>query len=95
MSAEAASGSGEIAKNISGVAEAAQNTTHGANDSLKASQALAKMSTELRELVAVSSSSLAVTRGSVTSYFTNLRTPRQKCGVRCKRLEAPCYQFGF
>jgi len=48
---EAAKGSGEITKNISGVADAAKSTTHGANDSLKASQALAKMSTELRELV--------------------------------------------
>ncbi|HLV85582.1 MAG TPA: methyl-accepting chemotaxis protein [Candidatus Sulfotelmatobacter sp.] len=48
---EAAKGSGEISKNISGVADAAKSTTHGANDSLKASQALAKMSTELRELV--------------------------------------------
>ncbi|HKU27551.1 MAG TPA: PAS domain-containing methyl-accepting chemotaxis protein [Candidatus Sulfotelmatobacter sp.] len=49
---EAAKGSGEITKNISGVADAAKSTTHGANDSLKASQALAQMSTELRELVA-------------------------------------------
>ncbi len=48
---EAAKGSGEITKNISGVAEAAKSTTHGANDSLKASQALAQMSTELQELV--------------------------------------------
>ncbi|HEX8814578.1 MAG TPA: PAS domain S-box protein [Terriglobales bacterium] len=48
---EAAKGSGEITRNISGVADAAKSTTHGANDSLKASQALAKMSTELRELV--------------------------------------------
>jgi methyl-accepting chemotaxis protein len=49
---EAAKGSGEITKNISGVADAAKSTTHGANDSLKASQALAQMSTALRELVA-------------------------------------------
>jgi methyl-accepting chemotaxis protein len=49
---EAAKGSGEITKNISGVADAAKSTTHGANDSLKASQALAQMSTVLRELVA-------------------------------------------
>ena len=48
---EAAKGSGEITKNISGVADAAKSTTHGANDSLKASQALAQMSTELRDLV--------------------------------------------
>ena len=48
---EAARGSEEITKNISGVAEAAQSTTTGANDSLKASQALAQMSTQLRELV--------------------------------------------
>jgi methyl-accepting chemotaxis protein len=48
---EAAKGSGEITKNIGGVAEAAKSTTHGANDSLKAAQSLAKMATELRELV--------------------------------------------
>ena len=48
---EAAKGSGEITKNISGVADAAKSTSHGANDSLKASQALAQMSTELRSLV--------------------------------------------
>jgi len=48
---EAAKGSGEITKNISGVAEAAQNTTHGAGESLKAAQSLAKMSSDLRELV--------------------------------------------
>jgi methyl-accepting chemotaxis protein len=48
---EAARGSEEITKNIGGVAEAAQSTSHGANDSLKASQALARMSTQLRELV--------------------------------------------
>lgn len=48
---EAAKGSGEITKNISGVADAAKSTSHGANDSLKASQALAQMSTELRDLV--------------------------------------------
>lgn len=48
---EAAKGSGEISKNISGVAEAAQSTTHGAQESLKAAQALSKMSADLRELV--------------------------------------------
>ncbi len=48
---EAAKGSGEISKNIGGVAEAAKSTTAGAGDSLKAAQSLAKMSTELRELV--------------------------------------------
>lgn len=48
---EAAKGSGEITRNISGVAEAAKSTSHGANDSLKASQALAKMSTDLQTLV--------------------------------------------
>ncbi|HTC64214.1 MAG TPA: PAS domain S-box protein [Candidatus Saccharimonadales bacterium] len=48
---EAARGSGEISKNIGGVADAAKSTTQGANDSLKAAQSLAQMSTELRELV--------------------------------------------
>ena len=48
---EAAKGSGEITKNIGGVAEAAKSTSQGANDSLKAAQALAKMSSDLGELV--------------------------------------------
>jgi len=48
---EAAKGSGEVAKNITGVATAAQSTTAGAGDSQKAAQQLAKMSSELRELV--------------------------------------------
>jgi methyl-accepting chemotaxis protein len=48
---EAAKGSGEITKNIGGVAEAARSTSQGANDSLKAAQALAKMSSDLGELV--------------------------------------------
>ncbi len=49
---EAANGSGEITKNIAGVAEAAQSTSHGAGDSQKAAHELAKMSNELRELTA-------------------------------------------
>ena len=49
---EAARGSGEITKNISGVAEAAQSTSHGAGDSQKAAHELAKMSGELKELTA-------------------------------------------
>jgi methyl-accepting chemotaxis protein len=48
---EAARGSSEISTNIAGVAEAAKSTTNGAADSLKAAQSLAKMSSELRELV--------------------------------------------
>jgi methyl-accepting chemotaxis protein len=48
---EAARGSADIAKNISGVAEAAQSTTQGVHDSLKAAQALARMASDLRELV--------------------------------------------
>jgi len=48
---EAARGASEISKNIAGVAEAAQSTSHGAGDSQKAAQQLALMSTELRELV--------------------------------------------
>ncbi len=48
---EAAHGSGEITSNIAGVAEAAQGTTHGANDTQKASQQLVETSTQLRRLV--------------------------------------------
>jgi methyl-accepting chemotaxis protein len=47
----AAQGSGEIARNIGGVAEAAASTARGATDSQTASESLAKMSTELRDLV--------------------------------------------
>jgi methyl-accepting chemotaxis protein len=48
---EAAKGAGEIAENIKGVAQAAQGTSGSANDSLKAAQDLAQMSTALRGLV--------------------------------------------
>jgi methyl-accepting chemotaxis protein len=47
-----ARGSGEITKNISGVAEAAQSTSRGAGDSQKAAHELAKMSGELKDLTA-------------------------------------------
>jgi methyl-accepting chemotaxis protein len=49
---EAARGASEISKNIAGVAEAAQTTSHGAGDSQKAAVRRAQKSTELRELVA-------------------------------------------
>jgi methyl-accepting chemotaxis protein len=48
---EAAKGSGEVARNITSVATAAQSTSSGASDSQRAAQQLARMSTELRELV--------------------------------------------
>jgi methyl-accepting chemotaxis protein len=48
---EAARGTGEIAKNISGVAMAAQSTTAGALDTQKASRALGEMAAELQSLV--------------------------------------------
>jgi methyl-accepting chemotaxis protein len=48
---EAVRGSGEVAKNITSVATAAQSTSSGASDSQRAAQQLARMSTELRELV--------------------------------------------
>jgi methyl-accepting chemotaxis protein len=48
---EAAKGSGDITKNIGGVADAAKSTSQGANDSLKAAQALARMSSDLGSLV--------------------------------------------
>jgi len=46
--AEAAQGVGNIAKNISGVAVAAKNTTEGANDTQKASQELSRMAAQLQ-----------------------------------------------
>jgi methyl-accepting chemotaxis protein len=48
---EAAKGSTEISENITGVAQAAQGTSSSAHESMKAAQALAQMSTELRGLV--------------------------------------------
>jgi methyl-accepting chemotaxis protein len=48
---EAAKGSGEVARNIVGVAQAAQSTSSGASESNIAAQDLAKLSTQLRELV--------------------------------------------
>ncbi|GAA2721493.1 methyl-accepting chemotaxis protein [Cellulomonas aerilata] len=48
---EAASGSGEIAVNISGVADAAALTTQGAGESQRAVDELARMSSDLKVLV--------------------------------------------
>ena len=49
--AEAATGSGEIAANIAGVAAAAGTTTEGVADSQRAATELARMSAELQTLV--------------------------------------------
>jgi methyl-accepting chemotaxis protein len=48
---EAARGSGEITSNIAGVAQAAESTSRGANDSQRAAQDLVETSTQLRRLV--------------------------------------------
>ncbi|MGW4948397.1 methyl-accepting chemotaxis protein, partial [Actinoplanes sp. NPDC004185] len=50
--AEAATGSGEIAQNITGVAEAARLTSQGVSETQQATSELARMSTELSSLVA-------------------------------------------
>jgi len=47
----AASGTGEIAHNIAGVAMAAQGTTRGAADTQTAARALSEMAAELQTLV--------------------------------------------
>jgi len=49
---EAAGGTGEIASNITGVAEAARLTSEGVSETLQAAAELARMSTELSGLVA-------------------------------------------
>jgi methyl-accepting chemotaxis protein len=48
---DAAGGSEQIAKNISGVAEAAHSTTSGANDTQSAAKALSEMAAQLQGLV--------------------------------------------
>ena len=48
---EAAQGSGEITSNMEGVAQAAESTSRGATDTLKAAQHLVHTSSELRRLV--------------------------------------------
>ncbi|MFZ3263896.1 MAG: cache domain-containing protein [Terriglobales bacterium] len=48
---EAAQGSGQITKNIAGVAEAAESTSRGATETRNATQLLVEMSTQLRRLV--------------------------------------------
>ena len=48
---EASKGVGDIAKNISGVAVAAKNTTQGANDTQKASQELSRMAARLQQVI--------------------------------------------
>jgi methyl-accepting chemotaxis protein len=50
--AEAAKGGLDITKNITGVAEAARQTTSGAVDTQKSAQSLERMAAELQELVA-------------------------------------------
>jgi methyl-accepting chemotaxis protein len=47
----AARGSQEIAHNVAGVAQAATETTTGANDTDRAASELARMATELQALV--------------------------------------------
>ena len=49
---EAAQGVSDIAKNIGGVAVAAENTTRGANDTQKASQELSQMAARLQAAIA-------------------------------------------
>jgi methyl-accepting chemotaxis protein len=49
---EAAKGAGDISQNIQGVAEAADSTTRGAQDTQKASKGLAEMAAQLQTLVA-------------------------------------------
>jgi methyl-accepting chemotaxis protein len=49
--AEAAKGSGEITHNITGVAQAANNTSASVAEAQKATEQLAQMSTQLRQLV--------------------------------------------
>jgi methyl-accepting chemotaxis protein len=48
---EAARGSGEITSNIAGVAQAAESTARGANETRNAAHLLVEMSTQLRSLV--------------------------------------------
>jgi methyl-accepting chemotaxis protein len=48
---EAARGTAEIAQNITGVAQAARSTSDGASDSQSASDGLAKLASELQQLV--------------------------------------------
>jgi methyl-accepting chemotaxis protein len=48
---DAARGSGEISENIQGVAAAADSTTHGAHETLKAAEQLTEMSAQLNTLV--------------------------------------------
>jgi len=48
---QAATGSGEIARNVSGVAEAARSTAQGASATLEAASALARLASELQHVV--------------------------------------------
>jgi methyl-accepting chemotaxis protein len=48
---EAARGTGDIARNISGVAIAAKNTTQGAGETQKASQELSHMASSLQMML--------------------------------------------
>lgn len=75
--AEAAKGGMDITKNISGVAEAARQTTSGAVETQKSAQSLERMSAELQEMVsqfkydetAVSTRPAAGTRGRTNGKY--------------------------
>jgi len=93
---EAAKGSGDVAQNIHGVAEAAQNTSHGATDSQKAAKSLAEMSTQLRELVGqfkVDTKRARQTRLR-TGCTVSQRVSRPGVGPR-KSLLPPAFGFRF
>jgi len=69
---QAATGSGEIARNVSGVAEAARSTAQGASATLEAASALARLASELQHVVgrfklADGSTSLGGGRGAISN----------------------------
>jgi hypothetical protein len=60
---DAAKGSGEITRNIEGVAEAARGTSSSAQEAQRAANELAEMAVELRSLVGQFKIEVAVTPG--------------------------------
>ncbi|MGZ4814257.1 MAG: methyl-accepting chemotaxis protein [Terriglobales bacterium] len=72
--AEAAKGGIDISKNISGVAEAARQTTSGAVDTQKSAQSLERMAAELQELVSQFKYDDAVSAGARPAAASRGRT---------------------
>jgi len=78
--AESAQGSGEIARNITSVAEAAENTASGAGQTMTAATALARMASELKQLISKFSFDSVAVRSSAPRIPVVMLKPEPRHG---------------